>query len=179
MSSLIELGLVKLERRKSFELSLGALTFNFTFAPRQTFAFEIVLLTQIGREIAALLHPVVRRRFPTSYQNLDALELWHIQKSLRLSDQQVQAAATAIVQEASDFWDLAYDIFIRTASTKAHTVYHGTRDAIQKPYGIPDLDFTGQKIDPHLSAFAQIIVNEFRYFDERQLPNLDVEPYGS
>ena len=179
MSALIELGLVKIERRKSFELSLGSLTFNFTFAPRQTFAFEIILLTQIGREIAALLQPVVRRRFPPTYQNPDALALWHIQKDLGLNDKLVQAAAIAIVQEASDYWDLACDIFVRTAPNKAHTVYRGTRDAIQKPYAIPDLDFTGQQIDAHLSTLAQIVVHEFRYFDERQLPNLDVEPYGA
>lgn len=178
MSELIELGLIKRERHKSFTLSLGKLRAIFTFAPRQTFSFELVLLTQIGREIASLLYPEVRRRFPSGVQNIDAHELWIIQKKLGLSEKHVQAAAIAIVQEASDYWDISYDIFLQTDSTQTYTVFHGVRNNIHKPYSIPDLDFADHRIDPQLSSYAQIIVNEFRYFDERQLPNLNTDPFG-
>lgn len=179
MSELIELGLIKRERHKSYTLSLGQLNLIFTFAPRQTFAFELVLLTQIGREIAALFCPEVRQRFSPCGRNIDALELWNIQKILGLSDKHVQTVSNAIIQEASDYWDISYDIFLRTSSTQAHTLFHGVRNDIHQPYGIPDLDFAKHEIDHQLSSFANIIVNEFRYFDEKQLPNLNAEPFGS
>lgn len=178
LSELLELGLIKLERSKFINLALGQLTFNFTIAPRQAFTFECVMLTQIGREIAALLFPEVRNRFPASNHSLDTQVLWGIQTNLAINEPQVEAAATAIVQEASDYWDIACHIFYRTTG-EARTLFQGSRDAIEQPFGIPDLDFSDQQVEPYLCVLANIVTGAFRYFDEQQLPSMIFDAFAS
>lgn len=176
MSELIELGLIKLEHAKSLLLSVGGLDLHFAFAQRQTFTFELVKLTQTGREIAALLYSDVRSRFPRGTSTIDYELIWTIQKNLELNRRQVKSVAAAIVQEASSFWDFSYSVTLHRPSVKSETIFRGVRDDIMKPFGIPDLDLSRYDIDPLLLDFSQVIVEEFRYFDEMQLPNMIHDP---
>jgi len=176
---LMELQLIKAERYKSAELQLGPVSFLFTYAPRETFAFELVSLTKIGREIAALLIPHVRERFETGPERITSAALWEIQQKLGLDVGHVKAIATAIVQEASDTWGLAYDIHLHGPGRQSRTLYCGAREAIDKPFGIPDLTEKLSQIsdDRLLESCVQMAVNQFQYFDERQLPNFISEPF--
>jgi len=173
LSGLMEIGLVKLERHKSMDLQVGPVSFLLTFAPRETFAFEIVSLTQIGREIAALMIPEVRERFGMGLPRAMGRRVLDIQTALGLDTSNVRSAAVATVQEASDGWALAIEVYERRPDGSTRTLFKGSRDAIENPFAIPDLKVDALDAD----ALIQVVVKEFRHFDEQQLPNLVSNPF--
>ena len=177
LSNLMEIELVKSERHKSTDLQIGPVSFLLTFAPRETFAFELISLTQIGREIAALMIPEVRERFGMGLPRALGQKVWTIQCALGLDAENVRSAAVATVQEASDGWALAIEVYQRELDGSTRTLFGGSRDAIENPFGITDLAVDGPQDDRRVNDLVQIVVNEFRHFDEHQLPNLVSEPF--
>lgn len=170
LSYLTELGFIKYQRTGAIELVIQGVCFGFVYRVGEAFDFDTITLTRVGREVASLLYPEIRKRFASDADRLRApLE---IQTQLGLSEIEVKAWTVSAIQQMADRWGIEIDIDVRVPGAETIRLYTGERKVMAQPFNLGSLPKYRDSIDPSVRSLAAVVFDEFQYFDERQLPSL-------
>lgn len=167
LEHLLENGLAKIETMNYYALPLGDFLINFSYQADERFNFEIVRLTQIGREIAGLINNELREVPKLLSAGSLSGHLLHFQLRNGVTDGVVQRVAQALLRTMSDRWSIETTIFLRSDDANKR-VGAAVREKFESPFAIPRPENIGNGSD----RFLDVVLNMFNDFDEYELPVL-------
>jgi hypothetical protein len=167
LEHLLENGLAKIETMNYYALPLGDFLINFSYQADERFNFEIVRLTQIGREIAELINNELREVPKLLSAGSLPGHLLHFQLRNGVADEVFRRVAQALLRTMSDRWSIETTIFLRSDDANKR-VGEAVREKFESPFAIPRPENIGNGSD----RFLDVVLNMFNDFDEYELPVL-------
>ena len=162
-----EAGLVKVETARYYVLPLGDFICTFTYQHDERFDFEIVRLTQIGREIAGLIKNELRQVPDAIRSGGRAGALLDHQLASGLTDATVRRVAQALLRSMSDRWAIQTTVMMRTPNGN-RKVLEVVRGKFQDLFGFSLTETADNESDRLIDVVARV----FTEFDENELPVL-------
>ncbi|MDN2583220.1 hypothetical protein [Aquibium sp. ELW1220] len=164
---LLEAGLVKIETSRFYVVPVGDFIITFNYRNAERFNFDIVRLTQIGREIAGIIDNEMRQ-LPNAIKFSGKVgELLSYQVNGGLTTGTIGHVAQALKRSMADRWAIETTVRIRT-KTENKTIFDGFRAEFKDPFAITIAERAGNESDSYLDAFVRF----FDDFDENELPLL-------
>jgi hypothetical protein len=171
LALMMEMGLCKFERNRSFRFSVGMLTFNFTFKPGERAEHDLIRLTHVGKEIAGLMDPDTRVLQDISAGYVPNEETWRLQQKFGLSQQTTRNLTLSLIMDVCDQSGLRVEVY-RAKNGTNHSVQERHRESAREPFGL-DVAASLDGLEDLNQKLVQGLVDEFKNFDEVELPVLN------
>jgi hypothetical protein len=161
LSLLLEMGLLKYEKQSHYLVIIGGFRLHFYFGPAKRDEFELVRLTHVGRSIAGLFSPELRRlgdplSFPGSGEDLLAL-----QESLALGPETALSLGKSLVAMLSNVEEVEF-----LASVDGRDRLKGAKTRYHDPFGLVPMDLSG--LSDQARALVSCLLEEFGDYDSGQ-----------
>jgi hypothetical protein len=168
MSAMLELGLCKIERPRSYRFAIGEITFSFSYKPGSLFDFEIVRLTQVGKEISGLMDADARVLHKLVDDARLSSDIFELQSKFDLSAFEARIVASSVVQDLCDRSGVRLELYKRTRTGNVGIIeLH--RDAIEDPFGFTvPLEFGA--LSARNRDLVEVAISQFTKFDAEELP---------
>jgi len=171
LALMMEMGLCKFDRTRSFRFSVGMLTFNFTFKPGERAEHDLIRLTHVGKEIAGLMDSDTRVLQKVSAGCIPNEETWRLQQKFGLSQQTARNLALSLIMDVCDQPGLRVEVY-RAKNGTNHSVQERHRESAREPFGL-DVAANLDGLNDLNRQLVQVLVEEFNNFDEVELPVLN------
>lgn len=169
LTLLMELGLIKEDRLKYFEIRLGSFYINFSYDAGERFDFSLISLTIVGKSISALLNKQLRVLEEELALPGASSSLLDLQISVGLTKDTARDLGTALISELAESWAIGVEVLLYLDKpTEALT---SERRNLKDPFGLSRIKYLNQLSDSNRDIVNNF-VDPFNYFDEKQLPTI-------
>lgn len=170
LALMIELGLVKEDRRKHFSLRLGQAFVTFSYDAGVNHEFRVFQLTYVGRSIAALIDKRLGR-LETHLRALDtSSDVVSLQQSAGLDEEMARSLGRCLVSQLAD--TSPTDINVKSYEGRAREdIFSSTRKAISDEFDVAR-GLRHAFGDEYTRQLSETLAEVFDDFDKNQLPYL-------
>ena len=170
LALMIELGLVRDDRRKHFSLRLGDVFLTFSYDSGVNSEFRVIQLTFVGRSIAALIDARIRKLEVALRELSINKEVRVLQEELGLEKVVVTSFARALIGHIADTGQI--DVQARDLRDKnQRTIISTSRKKKSDPFVLSKIKEYGFG-DNYTKMLVTAFVEVFDDFDTNELPNM-------
>lgn len=168
---MMEMGLCKVDRVKAFRFCIGLATFSFSFKPAERFEFDLIRLTQVGKEISGLIDADARILHGVGAGAFTDQRIWTLQRKFGLSGKEAKYLALSLISDICDKFGLRIEIYRAAEGGGNQSIHESHRDSVEQPFNIDVADHCSD-LDEENRDLIGVFLDEFKQFDEYELPIL-------